>query len=406
VKTRIALGVLAALATMQVMAAEPTGLYLGFDLGQSSWDVDMRDAENELLTVLEDEGLDVLDASTETSDSAFTWGLHLGYQIWPFFAVEAGYLDLGEAEYKARGTVTDGINTSDVAITANIDSSGFVLSALGMVPLGHSGWDIFGRAGVYFGSNDLEGSLTVDEVVDSGKDDTSSESFMWGAGVSYTGGQWTTRLEYQQYMDVGDDGNFDGMDVDRIVLGAVYRTSFGAWRSKAPAAAAPVVAAPVAAAAPPPPPPPPAAPMDSDGDGVIDANDRCPATPAGERVGPLGCSCDVTAQLQFAFDSAELTPEDRSVLDRVAARLGELQFAGGEVAGYTDSVGDESYNLDLSKRRAQSALDYLASVGVAPGRMTAVGYGEAMPIADNSTEEGRALNRRVVIRRTDCAMAQ
>jgi outer membrane protein OmpA-like peptidoglycan-associated protein len=61
--------------------------------------------------------------------------------------------------------------------------------------------------------------------------------------------------------------------------------------------------------------------------------------------------------------------------------------------------------MGLSKRRAQAVLEYLESKGVAPGRMTAVGYGESKPIADNATEEGRALNRRVVIRRTDCGPA-
>ena len=141
---------------------------------------------------------------------------------------------------------------------------------------------------------------------------------------------------------------------------------------------------------------------DADGDGVTDGADRCPNTPQGDRVGPLGCSCDVTVQLQFKFDSAELTPEDITKLDTVAVRLNELQFVGGEVGGYTDNTGEDDYNLKLSQARAESALKYLESKGVAPGRMTAVGYGEANPVADNSTPEGQALNRRSVIRRTDC----
>jgi outer membrane protein OmpA-like peptidoglycan-associated protein/outer membrane protein W len=193
----------------------------------------------------------------------------------------------------------------------------------------------------------------------------------------------------------GDPYNGDTLDIDPLIYSLSVGYRF--WRPQpAPAAAAPVVAAPVAAAA----------PVDSDGDGVIDADDKCPNTPKGDRVGPHGCSCDVSVQLQFKFDSAELTSEDMATLDRVAMRLNELQFVGGEVAGYTDSTGDEAYNLDLSKRRAQSALDYLASKGVAPGRMTAVGFGEANPIADNATAEGRAQNRRVVIRRTDCGPAK
>jgi outer membrane protein OmpA-like peptidoglycan-associated protein len=147
----------------------------------------------------------------------------------------------------------------------------------------------------------------------------------------------------------------------------------------------------------------PAAPADSDGDGVADDSDRCPGTPVGDRVGEYGCSCDVTVQLQYEFDSDRLTPEDKVELDAVAARLRELTFESGEVGGYTDSTGDDAYNLELSKKRAQSALDYLAAKGIAPGRMTAVGYGEADPIGDNATPEGQALNRRAVIRRTDCS---
>lgn len=229
-RSRIALSVLAALATTPVMAAEPAGFYWGFDLGQASYDVDPRDVENELIDWIDESGLDLLESSTEISDSAFTWGLIAGYQVGRYFAVEAGYLDLGEAEYKARGVVTDDITSNDVEIAGTMDSSGFAVSALGMVPLGGSGWDVFGRLGMYFGSNDITGQLTVDDVIEPGEDDTSSESFIWGVGFSYTRGQWTSRLEYQQYLDVGDEGDFDGLDVDRIVFGAVYRTGFGGWR--------------------------------------------------------------------------------------------------------------------------------------------------------------------------------
>ncbi len=229
-RSRIVLSVLAALATTPVMAAEPVGFYFGFDLGQSSWDVDMRDVEGELADWIDQSGLSLLDSSTEASDSAFTWGITAGYQILPYLAVEASYLDLGEAEYKAFGTVSDGVTVSDVEIAATMDSNGAVVSALGTLPIGTSGWDVFGRVGMYFGSNDVKGTLTVDDVIDEGEDDTSSQSFMWGAGVSYTRGQWSSRLEYQQYMDVGDDGDFEGLDVDRIVFGAVYRTGLGAWQ--------------------------------------------------------------------------------------------------------------------------------------------------------------------------------
>lgn len=227
---RLALAALATLATTPVMAAGPSGFYFGFDLGQSSYDVDMREFEAGLLDLLDEAGLDVLDSSNEASESAFTWGVIAGYQIGPYFAAEAGYLDLGEAEYKARGTVTDGFDAASVEYAATMDSTGFAVSALGMFPIADSGWDVFGRVGVYFGSNDIKESLTIDDVVDAGEDDTSSTSFLWGAGVSYTRGQWSSRIEYQQYQGVGEDGDFDGLDVDRIVFSAVYRTGLGGWR--------------------------------------------------------------------------------------------------------------------------------------------------------------------------------
>jgi OOP family OmpA-OmpF porin len=190
-----------------------------------------------------------------------------------------------------------------------------------------------------------------------------------------------------------------------VLLLILWMTGRGPGHAVAGGACCGASAPEVAAVAPPPAAavtPAPVAPADSDGDGVADDVDRCPATPAGDRVGAHGCSCDVTVQLQYEFDSDVLTADDKVKLDAVAERLTELSFESGEVGGYTDSTGDDAYNLDLSKRRAQSALDYLAAKGVAPGRMTAVGYGEANPIADNSTPEGQALNRRAVIRRTDC----
>jgi outer membrane protein OmpA-like peptidoglycan-associated protein len=414
-KSRIALAVLASLATMPVLAADNHGLhggfgsasyvepgfYWGFDLGQSSFGLDQRDLDNQLAAGLGDEGLTVIDSRSETSEDSFTWGITLGYQLLRYLAVEAAYLDLGEAEYKYNALVTDGVTSGDTRSTFNADSSGPAVSLLATLPIG-AGWGVYARAGMYFGNNDGSVDTSVDGVPSgSFSDSSTSQSFLWGAGLGYTRGRWTSRLDYQKFTDVGDEDGLGEVDVDRITFSAIYRTDFGFQRGSRATAAAPV-AAPVAVAAPA---ATAAAPVDSDGDGVIDANDRCPNTPAGDRVGPNGCSCDVSVQLQFGFESAELTAADRAALDAVAARLNELEFVGGEVAGHTDSVGDEAYNLDLSKRRAQAVLDYLSMKGVAPGRMTAVGFGESMPIADNATEEGRAQNRRVVIRRTDCGPA-
>jgi len=130
---------------------------------------------------------------------------------------------------------------------------------------------------------------------------------------------------------------------------------------------------------------------------------------AGTRVGPAGYNCDYTLQTHFANDSANLVDAaDKAELDRLAAVMTnpKLQFVAGEIDGYTDNVGDAAYNEKLSKERAEAVANYLKSKGVVLGdRFTTKGFGAADPIADNNTEEGRAKNRRVTIRRTDCGPA-
>ncbi|MSQ91370.1 MAG: OmpA family protein [Gammaproteobacteria bacterium] len=132
-----------------------------------------------------------------------------------------------------------------------------------------------------------------------------------------------------------------------------------------------------------------------------------PATSApihhkGDRVGPYGCSCDVTRQLQFASNSAALTDADKAALDEMAVNLTRLKFMAGSVEGHTDNTGSDAYNQGLSERRAQTVSDYLQGKGIAVGRLNAAGFGESQPAADNATREGRAQNRRVVLKRTDC----
>jgi OOP family OmpA-OmpF porin len=195
------------------------------------------------------------------------------------------------------------------------------------------------------------------------------------------------------------------VEIDPIVYGLAIGYRFGR-AAPVVAAAAPVVAAPAPAPAPPPPPPPPPAPKDSDGDGVTDDKDACPDTPRGERVGPMGCPCDVTVQLQFKFNSAELTDEDVKTLTGTAENLRRLNWISGVAEGHTDSTGPEAFNQVLSERRAQSVIDFLGTQGVGAARIRAVGFGESKPIADNATREGRAENRRVVLRRTDCDEAK
>jgi len=101
--------------------------------------------------------------------------------------------------------------------------------------------------------------------------------------------------------------------------------------------------------------------------------------------------------ITFDFDSSDIKPEFRPVLDNVARTLAEFNQTIVEVAGHTDSVGSDSYNQALSERRASAVASFLGSRGVMQQRMIVVGAGESRPIASNNTEAGRAQNRRVEI---------
>ena len=87
-----------------------------------------------------------------------------------------------------------------------------------------------------------------------------------------------------------------------------------------------------------------------------------------------------------------------ATLDIAAETLRECPNVRTEVEGHTDSVGSEVYNQALSQRRAESVASYLINHGVSSSRLEAKGLGESNPIADNSTEDGRALNRRVELK--------
>lgn len=149
-------------------------------------------------------------------------------------------------------------------------------------------------------------------------------------------------------------------------------------------------------------------PADEDRDGVCDGMDKCPGTPAGAKVDASGCEVVVEKEtplvlegVNFELNSVRLTPQSSTTLDRVAGALRRSPDVRVEVAGHTDSSGSEAYNQKLAQRRADAVRNYLVGKGVDASRITAKGYGESQPVADNSTEAGRARNRRVELRRLD-----
>ena len=151
-------------------------------------------------------------------------------------------------------------------------------------------------------------------------------------------------------------------------------------------------------------PQPVVAPADGDADGIVDASDLCPDSAAGATVDAFGCEVDAAIVLRgvnFVTDSDELTGQSLAILDGVATTLTSNPDIRVQVAGHTDSQGEDAYNKDLSQRRAASVVSYLVSKGVAGDNLQPAGYGEEQPRADNATAEGRAANRRVELVRLD-----
>lgn len=141
--------------------------------------------------------------------------------------------------------------------------------------------------------------------------------------------------------------------------------------------------------------------LDSDNDGVVDSKDECPNTAEGAPVDQRGCEIRGTIRLEgvnFETNSDRLLPQANRVLDQAAAALRKYPDLVVEVAGHTDAQGDANYNLGLSERRAETVRDYLITNGANPDSLSARGYGETEPVADNGTAEGRAQNRRVELR--------
>ena len=143
-------------------------------------------------------------------------------------------------------------------------------------------------------------------------------------------------------------------------------------------------------------------PLDSDGDGVYDYLDKCPATPAGRAVDGKGCPIPIKEKvsIELNVEFATNSPAVNSVYDDQIQKVIEFLRMYPEttaiIEGHTDSSGSAKHNMNLSQKRAESIMLILVSKGVNPKRLKAVGYGESMPIADNSTKAGKQKNRRVV----------
>lgn len=145
--------------------------------------------------------------------------------------------------------------------------------------------------------------------------------------------------------------------------------------------------------------------LDSDGDGVPDSIDQCPGTPMNVVVDEVGCPVpvDITDELKmelrvfFDNDKSAIKNQYKPEIAKVAEKMREYPNSVARVEGHASKTGPSArYNQRLSEARAVAVKSMLTNeFGIAPNRLSTVGYGYDQPIAPNDTEEGRAMNRRV-----------
>jgi outer membrane protein OmpA-like peptidoglycan-associated protein len=265
--------------------------------------------------------------------------LILGYDINEDWAIEATYADQGEATFDSG---------------ASIEYRHWALSGLYYLPSNLPGLSAYLKAGVGQLKTDLgqgrrdNGPFNFEQLNDT--------QVSLGAGAEYRfTNDWGLRLE-ALYVD---------KDTSQLTLNLVKR--FGRDYSPPPAPVAPAPApAPVVE-----PPKTLSEPLCKELKGLFD-------------------------QVFFKVNSDELTPASTAVLSKIATALQPFPQIALEISAHTDAQGSDAYNQALSERRAQSAVRYLEGQGLQ--QLTAKGYGESRPVADNKTAEGRAKNRRVEMR--------
>ncbi|EIT70018.1 MULTISPECIES: OmpA family protein [Hydrocarboniphaga] len=329
----------------------------------------------------------IADKDRLNSDDGIGGMLAVGFPMTPAFALElrGGYLDYGKRD--------------------------FCSGALGMICENKKDdvWGVGGGVNWYLAGSTVGPYLHADVM--------GGDQVQFNAGLGWDFPLFDTfsiRAEALYHIQKPEENDTRNSDFHEPLFNLGIRIPLGAKPVAPPPPPPPAVVVPA-----PPPPPQCSDGIDNDGDGAIDfpadkgctdASDNdeynpiCKAPGPGEPMTLEGCAVGDTIVLQgvtFEFDKARLTPNAKVILDGVAGALEKRPDIKVEIGGHTDSKGSDAYNLSLSDKRSKSVKDYLVSKGVAAGRMTTRGYGESMPVADNNTDEGRELNRRVELKVTE-----
>ena len=335
--------------------AQDRGWYVGANLGQSHANIDNPGIVRGLAGV----GF----ATTAIRDGATDMGgkLFLGYELNRYFALEGGLNYLGQFRYTA-----DVLPAGTMA--GNAVLRGLNFDAVVKLPLGNR-FSLFGRVGANYAQAQDTFTGTGKVVVMVPNPSQSGLDYKFGGGLEFkVNRRVALRLENERY-HVADAIHNKG-DLDLTSVGLVVR--FG---KAAPAPMAVAVSAPILV----PPPPRVAAPV-------------LVVVPV---AAPTQEYCTIL-DLQFDIDRDDILREDKEKLAVVGTFLARYPATTAVIEGHSDNVGTDDHNMKLSLRRAQAVVDYLVTdLRIDRARLTAVGYGDSRPVADNATEDGKRRNRRI-----------
>jgi OOP family OmpA-OmpF porin len=335
--------------------AQDTGWYAGANVGLTKSKIDNPRITNSLL------GDGFTSISIDDKNKNIGFKVFAGYEFNRYFSLEGGYFNLGHFSYSAS-TVPAGTLNGDIRVQGiNFDP---VLN----LPFTEK-FSGFVRAGVtYAQSKDAFNGAGAVVVLDP---DPKKEAFgyKFGGGLQYDFTKTVgMRLEAERYRINDAVGNRG--DIDMLSLGLLVRFGRQAPPVQAAAAPEPLVPAPVPVAA---------APLL-----VV-----VPVAAATQQY------CTIL-DIQFNIDKGDIQPEDKEKLKVVGTFMAKYPDTTAVIEGHADNVGTPEHNLTLSKQRADSVVAYLVdSLHIDRARLTAVGYGDSRPVADNSTEDGKRQNRRV-----------
>jgi OmpA-OmpF porin, OOP family len=207
-------------------SANAEGFYFGLDVGSASADMSRADFDNTVLTpyvnALTTAGATVT-ATSSVDDSDNAWDAVVGYRFSPYVAAEFGYVNLGEALYRANVTSQEGGLTFTDIPSVRLTSSGPTAALLGIFPFGS--FDVYGKAGLFFSKTkvrekfEIEGQDTISNEVKA-----DSQDLFFGVGASWNFSEnYSVRVQYQKFMNVGDNDHTGERDVDFLSVGVLFR---------------------------------------------------------------------------------------------------------------------------------------------------------------------------------------